>query len=518
MRDESSVLPPDYSDSLPLSSYAEDIDAITGATSAPHSDVNIQPHIPWLTTLPFGSDEEEEPSLQEVEAALTPVRHKSEIHYMEKEIRQLRQDMAGILEELRQFKVLYKDMQNLTVNQQTALLVSQPQRVMETPFPLPRTIYTPLEAVEPEPYTPQPSPRRSQVPHSKSHLKSEIDTNAYLPNLQYPPPMGRLQSAASPGMFYRGPHPTIPDFTSPDPREFTHLKFALNNILPPDATELFKYQILLGHLKFTEACLIADSFLNSSQPYTDTMNMLNNTYGLPFQLALTKIAEVMEAPNVEPGDLASFNLFALRIQALVGLLNSLGSEGDVELRCALHAARLLTKLPPDLRASFKRHLPHQKSYTLPDLAEWLKLESWWQYSENLYQRKDQRSKMVRPKPGPVVKHKLASGLHGADRPPETVTRVPTLHQSEPVRGSEHSRPLCPYCQSTEHYLSQCTTFQAFSTEQMIKWIKDNKRCWKCGRLHLAKDCTLKKPCHLCSGKHLRILHEVNSQPQRESTC
>ncbi|XP_046696047.1 GTP-binding protein Rit1 isoform X2 [Silurus meridionalis] len=95
MRDESSMLPLDYSIFLPLSSHTGDIDAITGATSAPHSDVNTQP---------FGSDGEEEPSLQADEAALTPVSHESQIHDMEKEIRQLREDKAAIMEELQQFK------------------------------------------------------------------------------------------------------------------------------------------------------------------------------------------------------------------------------------------------------------------------------------------------------------------------------------------------------------------------------------------------------------------------------
>ncbi|KAF7689554.1 hypothetical protein HF521_012907 [Silurus meridionalis] len=265
---------------------------------------------------PFESDEEEEPSSQEDEAALTPFRHRSKCHDMEREIRQLREDKAAILEELRELKVFYKDMQKLTVK----LLAPRQHRVRETPVPLPPTINKPPAgaAPKPVPYTPQTSPSKLQVP----------------------------------------------------PR----------------------------HLKFREARLIADTFLNSPQPYTDTMTMLNDQYGLPFQLALAKIAEVMDAPNVQTGDTTSFNLFALEIQALVGLLNSLGSQGEGELGCASHAARLLTKLPPDLRAAFKRHLPYHNSYTLPDLAEWLKLESRCQDSENSNQTKEQRTRLRLYKP------------------------------------------------------------------------------------------------------------------------
>lgn len=40
---------------------------------------------------------------------------------------------------------------------------------------------------------------------------------------------------------YRGPKPTIPDFIKGDPWEFARLKLSLDNLLPEDATERFKY-------------------------------------------------------------------------------------------------------------------------------------------------------------------------------------------------------------------------------------------------------------------------------------
>lgn len=40
-----------------------------------------------------------------------------------------------------------------------------------------------------------------------------------------------------------GPTPTIPPMTSPDPRVFLRMKIALENLLPQDATERFKFQI-----------------------------------------------------------------------------------------------------------------------------------------------------------------------------------------------------------------------------------------------------------------------------------
>lgn len=97
------------------------------------------------------------------------------------------------------------------------------------------------------------------------------------------------------------------------PVRFVPLKLALGNLLPDDATELYKYQVLWDHLKFEEAHLITDSFLNSSWPYTDTMTTLTDRFGRAHQLALIKIAAVRYGPDVQPRDLASFDRFALQI-------------------------------------------------------------------------------------------------------------------------------------------------------------------------------------------------------------
>ncbi|RXN38809.1 guanine nucleotide-binding subunit alpha-12 isoform X2 [Labeo rohita] len=66
------------------------------------------------------------------------------------------------------------------------------------------------------------------------------------------------------------------------------------------------------------------------------MAALTEKFGKPHQLALSKIARVMDAPDVRPGDPEAFERFALQVQALVGLLKSLGPDGDAELRCFLN--------------------------------------------------------------------------------------------------------------------------------------------------------------------------------------
>lgn len=113
---------------------------------------------------------------------------------------------------------------------------------------------------------------------------------------------------------------------------------------------------------------------------------------------------------------------------------------------------------------------------------------------------------------------MATVLHGATDPKPTNHTTPPPGQSQKLGKS---RPYCPYCDNSEHFLNQCLAIQKLSREQIVDWIRSNKRCWRCARTHQAAQCDLKKPCAVCQGKHLKVLHEVNSrrtaEPLKEET-
>ncbi|XP_067287597.1 uncharacterized protein [Pseudorasbora parva] len=310
---------------------------------------------------------------------------------------------------------------------------------------------------------------------------------------------------------YRGPPPTIPKFTRPDPSEFARLRIALENLLPPDGTELFKYQILVAHLKLEEAKMIADANLNSPTPFTDTMLALCEKYGQPHQLALRRITSVLDSPDIRRGDIPAFQRFALQVQSLVGLLRTLGRDGELELSCGSHVARLLSKLPPEQRAEFRRHMFRQpgSSPNLFDLSNWMRYETWCHsYDAELMSKSSH-----------AVKRSVAV-LHGVGTSPATSsssspspveTSRPckdSVQPAKPVRGKRY----CPFCDASKHYLSQCASFAQLSTDQVKTWIRSHDRCWRCARSHHAARCDLKKPCSLCHGLHLRSLHDVNVSP------
>ncbi len=146
------------------------------------------------------------------------------------------------------------------------------------------------------------------------------------------------------------------------------LRIALENLLPHDGTELFKYQILVDHLKLEEAKMIADANLNSPTHFTDIMSALCDQYGQPHQLALRRIASFLDSPDVRRGDIPVYQRFALQVQSLDGLLRTLGSYGELELSCGSHVARIRSKLPPEQRVEFRRHMFRQPGST-PNLVD-----------------------------------------------------------------------------------------------------------------------------------------------------
>ncbi|XP_055013773.1 uncharacterized protein LOC129410260 [Boleophthalmus pectinirostris] len=319
---------------------------------------------------------------------------------------------------------------------------------------------------------------------------------------------------------YRGPKPTIPDFKSEDPREFARLKLALDNLLPYDASEHFKFQILTDHLKCEEALLIADSYSNSHYPFTDTMMALTEMYGQPQQLALKRISNVMDGPNIRTGDIKAFKSFALQIRALVGMLHQLGNQGWTELQCGSHVSRLLAKLPHDLRANFHRFVNPISTPipTLLDLADWLEYEvrvqvSGDQHVSNPSRERSAPSKSQRPA---FRSQRSTTILLGSES--DTIKKAaisPTPAQREGTQ--DKPKKYCPFCDTGQHYFNQCSNFKLLSVEQKTQWIKTNNRCWRCGREHLAAKCNLKAKCKQCERKHLDILHEVNTSQNATAT-
>ncbi|KAL0195042.1 hypothetical protein M9458_008614, partial [Cirrhinus mrigala] len=483
---------------------------------------------------------------------------------LQRQASQLPEIISAVQQMRQQNAALYQELQNLKSERKS------PPKPVTPPMPSPHSYSRAVNIQTPQLYRPIPAPRSRLPPpvtkrqpcpavteesseltedlrnmnissssHERPHFSAQYSN---LPQLKYPDrspyslprqlpefmvptqdqrrpayteySSDHLLPSSTQEKIYRGPAPTIPCLTSPDPREFLRLRIALENMLPDDVTERFKFQILTDHLKLEEALLVADSYSNSRFPFSNTMKALNKMYGQPHQLALQRIAELMDGANIRSGDVKAFRMFGLQVRSLVSMLQQLGHKGTVELECGSHVSRLLSKLPHDLRSSFKRYT-HPLQVTIPtllDFADWLEYELQVQEDSHQYTCHPRQESSVR---GREIKRefrqlrKPTTILLGTEKSPSTPT---SSAMSKPASVREEKvRAYCPYCDNNKHYLNGCDNFKLLSRDQKIDWIKTKNRCWRCGRGHQAANCTLKTLCPTCNRKHLLVLHDVNDQ-------
>lgn len=334
------------------------------------------------------------------------------------------------------------------------------------------------------------------------------------------PQYDNCQTAPPPPInLYGAPKPSIPDFAVDSERDFANLKLALDNLLDPhpELSEKYKYHVLLEHLKLPEAQMIGQSCRHEARPYTAAMQALQLHYGQPHQLAQSEIAAILNAPDVKVGEASSFQSFALRVHLLVSMLLSLEGQRGIELSCCSHVDRLLSKLPKYLRDNFIEFLQMQgklnvaslNPYNLQDFSGWLQSKAQQQrLSSRLVERyqKEKSSYSLQGKDSTRSKRQSASVYHGTE--PQSVKSP--KHVSQPSQWKK-SKVHCLFCHSKEHYITQCSAIKEQSTENLMQWIAEGKRCWKCGRSHQPEDCNLKKPCGICGEIHLQVLHGTTEQ-------
>uniref|UniRef100_A0AAV2L8F0 Gag protein n=1 Tax=Knipowitschia caucasica TaxID=637954 RepID=A0AAV2L8F0_KNICA len=193
------------------------------------------------------------------------------------------------------------------------------------------------------------------------------------------------------------------------------------------------------------------------------MAALTEKFGQPHQLALQKIAHVMDSPDIRRGDTEGFERFALQIRALVGMLQTLGQEGEIELRCGSHVARLLSKLPTEMRSEFKRYMCRNATavYDMIEFSAWLQLETWCQTSDG-----HKGSYGVKEKaPSKPDRHRESRQfprstniLHGAE---DLTPKDESVSSSPANKKGKNPKAYCPYCDTEDHFLSQCATFKCF---------------------------------------------------------
>lgn len=150
----------------------------------------------------------------------------------------------------------------------------------------------------------------------------------------------------------------------------------------------------------------------------------------------------------------------------------------MELECGSHVSRLLGKLPHDLRFNFRRFIHPQRVPipTLLDLSDWLEFEIQVQVDTSRFSSRKEPSTNREPSRPAKLSGKSATILLGTEHPlPEVKPKAPA--------GQEKRYKYCPYCDHGKHSLNNCSNFKLLTTAQKQSWIRENNRCWHCGRAH-----------------------------------
>ncbi|KAK0156172.1 hypothetical protein N1851_000542 [Merluccius polli] len=308
--------------------------------------------------------------------------------------------------------------------------------------------------------------------------------------------------------------PRFPSFRDEDRSQYVELRICLDTLLDDSYSESYKYAILLQHVKNPRAHNMVLAHAASPIPYTKALADLDARYGRPWNHALAELRALEEQPPLK--DERQLDDFTLRVHTLVGMLKTQGPAGASEITSTSNVERLLHKIPRFRQERFRRQQrlrnPGKLGLSLADFAEFLLDEVHDTNVDSLNyadlkrekekERGDRGDRQVWNKGRPV------KVMHTKEDPPTGRTSRSEGRDASrlPLKG-RRSAPPCPYCVS-EYWFNDCSDFDSLSTEAKRKWIEDNKRCWSCGRDHLAKNCTLKRKCNRCEEVHLNILHEV----------
>lgn len=339
----------------------------------------------------------------------------------------------------------------------------------------------------------------------------------YQVSLPAPAPYPGLQPQLGADMLFAAafgiPRPTLPVFESGRESDFALLKMALDSLLNNHShlNEQYKYQVLLSHLKLPSALQLAKAYMHHPSPYTAALNALQDKYGQPRQLVQSELGTILNSPALRMGDANSFDSFALSVQSLVGMLQTLEGQNGIELMCGSHVDRLLSKMPPAYRDSFVEYCLNRgilqsgsdRTYTLPDLATWLQIKS---QAKRISSR---AAALYQTEPNKPIKSTKNFTSYRERSTPVLLTVKEESPASKPGHNkpAPKSQPYCPHCDNKDHYLTSCDNFKKLTPNQIVKWIKDGNRCWKCGRSHAVESCNLKRPCKVCKELHLTVLHD-----------
>ncbi|XP_038072123.1 uncharacterized protein LOC119740774 [Patiria miniata] len=305
----------------------------------------------------------------------------------------------------------------------------------------------------------------------------------------------------------------VPNFGGGDPAEFRCFEAMIDGCIKPlvHLSELQKYFIVRSKLSGQPKKDVL-GLEHDGSPFTKAMSTLKKLYGDVGVLIRAKIDQITSWPRLTASDSKGMVEFAAAVSALVKQLKS-APEGQAELNANSTACILYSRLSHTHQTAFLKAMKARNvnNFSLLDIDMWL------QDTAAIARKKVQLSESIKVELPPTNRDRRRKGAaaYHMELAGKTTSNPPKGASAYKATRSEGKKPFrksCPHCRE-EHWLSRCDKFSDLTMEQRMKWIKADKRCWQCARLHKnGKECDLRKPCRRCDKMHLTVLHDLIEQP------
>ncbi|XP_045445582.1 uncharacterized protein LOC123653632 [Melitaea cinxia] len=277
-----------------------------------------------------------------------------------------------------------------------------------------------------------------------------------------------------------------------------------------DSTRLYKFSATENLLRLRNSLRGEAREIVLSQLYTAThpdliMKTLEMKYGRPEYIVDKAMEDLKRLPRVGSSS-GELNELAVKLQNIVYTMKSVDRRGY--LQNPLLIRDVMEKLSPHLISKWAEHAAVNEERIARDneitvLAEFLMAEA---------------DKLLR------FTH---TGRHGAsgflrrERPTtkRTVVKEKVFTTSEATR--EEQSVVCFRCKSTNHYTPLCPQLKKLTTNEVWKWAKEQRLCFRCMKRKHSRDTCQAKLCGVdgCKMPHHAILHKKTEiVPKEEEPC
>ena len=236
-----------------------------------------------------------------------------------------------------------------------------------------------------------------------------------------------------------------------------------------EISDVEKFNYLKNQLRGDAAKSIQGLALTSAN-YNEAIEILQKRYGRPSVIIRAHVKNLLALEKVSKLNLQDLRKLVDEVEINVRGLKTLGVASD---SYGIFLTQIvLSKLPASICLEWARK-SDLDDVGIEDLLTFLENE--------------------------IQSHELVNE-------PESENRIPKIKRYETAHVLQSSHRFCLLCNQSNHFLSNCSKFQALSLEERNAEVKRLRLCFNCLKKHQVRECNSTSRCKKCKRKHHTHLH------------